>query len=339
MSLFPTTPFDKDSTFADLANNYCCLPIKVKSFSEYPELKDDEIARIKSIGGIDLDIFETVKSTVSSSIFNIDEDVKKFKALGGTLVIAKKEVQNGEAFKVHIRPNDLCLPICHEGMNRSQILHLVLRGTKNLITTQHNVTLPHGAESGFDPYQAFQQGTLNNENYFGYIHGKIVPFATKGDWFHKCFYQTFGVEKEKRIGYDICESEGRDLNPDDLYDFVKLAEMRTAQRKDMDKLMYDSDILNSYTGIDGRVIVFTFCRATGIFLHRLLEVSGDKDLSNIIIVCLPFPDVISRAGGMQERAEYETKTGRTITRNALNIHRHNEVFKLYASLIQPIHLE
>ena len=35
--------------------------------------------------------------------------------------------------------------------------------------TEDGVALPHGAESGFDPYQAFSD--LSMDNFFGYIHG------------------------------------------------------------------------------------------------------------------------------------------------------------------------
>lgn len=272
----------------------------------------------------------------------IQDDAERFVSIGGTLVISPP-MEEVEDFKVHIRPDDLIIPICHEGMNRSQILHLVLLAIKSQVG-KSNVTKPHGAESGFVPYQAYTD--LNSGNYYGYIHGKMAKLSEAdiyNDWIHKCFYQSFGVEKSQRIGHTECVLDGHELNPseDDSSSkaFDRLSADRTAQRKIMDNLLYNSDILNSYTRLDGRVVIFTFCRATSIFIHRLLEVSGDKDLSNIVVVCFPYPDVISRAGGESDRSKYLEEHGEPITRDALNIIKHREVFKFYASLLQLVCLE
>lgn len=72
----------------------------------------------------------------------------------------------------------------------------------------------------------------------------------------------------------------------------------------MDKLMYSPETYAPYLGPEGRVVVVCFCRAGGIFLTRLLEVSGDRDLSMFVIVVLPYPDTISRAGGKGEIDEH-----------------------------------
>jgi hypothetical protein len=87
-----------------------------------------------------------------------------------------------------------------------------------------------------------------------------------------------------------------------------------SQRAHMDKLLYDADNLKKYAGPGGRVIVFAFCRAAGIFLSRLLEVSGGKDLGGICIVALPFGDCISRAGGPDEREAYFRQHGEHVKR-------------------------
>jgi hypothetical protein len=106
----------------------------------------------------------------------------------------------------------------------------------------------------------------------------------------------------------------------------------------MDSTLYNPDYLRSHTGPGGRVIVFAFCRAAGIFLSRLLEVSGDKDLSGICVVALPFGDNISRAGGPDERLSIDraVQAGVQTTRDAVSRERHVEVYKFYASLIQPV---
>ena len=79
---------------------------------------------------------------------------------------------------------------------------------------------------------------------------------------------------------------------------------RVWQRAAMDRLFYSVANLTSYCGPTGRVVVFCFCRAAGIFLSRLVEVSGGQDLSRVVIVSLPFPDNISRAGGRDEIEKY-----------------------------------
>jgi hypothetical protein len=127
-------------------------------------------------------------------------------------------------FKVHIRPEDFVLPACHEGMNRSQVMYLVLQGLKRgyVLPGMERIGLPHGAESGFDPYQAYEN--VNAENIVGYLHGICRPRGSGGDWvrfavvpcnlmccvngeatvcvlqLHEQFYVQFGVDKRNRIG-------------------------------------------------------------------------------------------------------------------------------------------
>lgn len=219
-------------------------------------------------------------------------------------------------------------------------MYLVTNALKSQITDKYNVAIPHGAESGFDPYSGFTD--ITGENWYKYIHGKIFPLnsSDSSNWMTTCFFQKCGVDKSRRIGQTECESVGFSLNPSEIdivtESFVKTSHERTTQRKIMDKLLYDTDMLNSHTGATGRVVIFTFCRASTIFLNRLLEVSGDKDLSNIIIVCLPYPDEISRAGGHSERVKYRELTGIDITRDALNQNRLEEVFAFYASILKLI---
>jgi hypothetical protein len=88
-----------------------------------------------------------------------------------------------------------------------------------------------------------------------------------------------------------------------------------SQRAYMDRLLYDPNHLRSQTDDDsGRVVVFAFCRAPCIFLRRLLEVSGDKDMRRMVVVALPWHDVIPRAGGGDELAEYFRVHGARVRR-------------------------
>ena len=51
------------------------------------------------------------------------EDIKTFEARGGRYIIAplEEEVMKSANFSFHVRAEDLVIPICHEGMNRSQV--------------------------------------------------------------------------------------------------------------------------------------------------------------------------------------------------------------------------
>lgn len=338
--MFSSSKINPESALAYYRDVYCSDPIMVCDFAIYPEIKTDAIHQTKLIGGIDHTRLVEAKRLISS--FDVEKDVKQFTSLGGCFVISPtfEDVCEHKNFKVHLRPDDFVIPMCHEGMNRSQVMHLVAKSLKSQVGVD-NVSLPHGAESGFDPYTAFSD--LSDSNYFGYIHGRISTLADSdktNDWLHKCFYQAFGVEKACRIGQTHCETSHLMLNPDEfdmsIPMFAKLATERTTQRKFMDNFMYDSDILNSYTRHTGRVVVIAFCRAASIFLHRLLENSKDKDLSNIVIISLPYPDTISRAGGRTDLIEYKEKTGLPITRDAFNALHQKDVFAFYASLFQMI---
>ena len=63
-----------------------------------------------------------------------------------------------------------------------QIMHLVLFGVKRGMVTPglERVSVPHGAESGFDPYQAYHD--LTDDSMLGYIHGKMLPRGAAGEW-------------------------------------------------------------------------------------------------------------------------------------------------------------
>jgi hypothetical protein len=332
----------EESTLAYLRNKYCSKPIRIPSYAlPYPRMGLDAIFQFECTG-----IFDHKRIADAMSMIGTTSDfeslISQFISQGGEYIISPliEEVRTLKNFEIHIRPDDLVIPICHEGMNRSQVMYLVANALKSQIKCEKNVSMPHGAESGFDPHSAFTG--LDGDNWYGYIHGNIIPFnpSNMSDWLTKCFYQKFGVDKSRRIGQTECETAGLVLNPtDEDYSetsFAKVSHDRTMQRKIMDNLLYDSDKLKSCTGTSGRVVVLAFCRASIIFLKRLLEVSGNKDLSNIVIVSLPYPDEISRAGGKTECAKYKEVTGIDISRDALNQIRLEEVFDFYASILKLV---
>jgi len=275
----------------------------------------------------------------STSGHNLTHVLDEVTSLGGYVVIGPDEDEHtiDPSFKIVIGANDFVIPMCHEGMNRSQVLSLVLETLKTFYFVKSKFDAnPHGAESGFDPYKAHKD--LTPDNWFGYIHGKILPRGSKGEWMHDCFYEAFGAEKSQRIGEEVAGSTMLNPSEDDLDGSLgATAIARTAQRLAMDDLLYDADNLRAQTGPTGKVIVICFCRAGGIFMERLLEVNKarGKSLDNIYVVCLPWADTISRAGGKSEIEKYGELTGKLVSREFINVKKHIEVFNAYASLLVP----
>lgn len=50
------------------------------------------------------------------------------------------------------------------------------------------MVVPHGSESGYDPYQAFQH--LNSRNVFGYLLDAVPPAGTPDAWVCEELYPT-----------------------------------------------------------------------------------------------------------------------------------------------------
>jgi len=183
---------------------------------------------------------------------------------------------------------------------------------------------------------------------------------------HESFVKAFGVEKAKRIGETFCEDLHLEINPRDVLGSVNYSMTssgRTLQRKYMDKMLYNPDRLRRFPGPDGRVLVFVFMRAAGIYLDRLLEAAAaHQTFENIVIIVLPFADHITRAGGGSERAAYKAKFGKKVrgmisdaavlvrmpcahamqrlnsqvSRDDLNVLRHVEVYNFYCSILTPV---
>ena len=65
-----------------------------------------------------------------------------------------------------LRAGDLLIPVCHAGQNRSQAMNMVLH---DLAPEGVEILAPHGALSGFDPYQGYENLTM--DNFFQYVFG------------------------------------------------------------------------------------------------------------------------------------------------------------------------
>jgi hypothetical protein len=238
-------------------------------------------------------------------------------------------------FKIHFTQNDVLIPICHEGVNRSQIMFLALQAVSKQAGVKPCISVPHGAESGFDPYQAYEN--LDAVSAYGYIHGHILPRGSEGEWLHDNFYRAFGVEKQSRIGEaEHAESGGAGLNPlfENAIHLQEIGGNRQAQRRRMDALLYNArNLLAHRKSPAGKVIIFAFARAAAIIMRRMLE--QDQVLEGICIVALPWGDSIASAGGMDE-IRSERVAGRVVDRDQLSVQHHKDVFAMYCSVISAV---
>jgi len=145
--------------------------------------------------------------------------VRHFKGRGGRVVFFGSDCVSNRPHAVlsestaskptfHLHPSDVVYPVCHEGQNRSQVMHLVMQSVMGMLgAAPENVQAPHGATGGFDPHSAYVD--LTDDNFYGYIHGPIDPLLEPGlakrkseeeDWSHIAFWKAFGLAKTARIG-------------------------------------------------------------------------------------------------------------------------------------------
>jgi hypothetical protein len=291
----------------------------------------------------------------SNRIFGLENNnsINVFIEKRGKYVISPpyEEVIESKNFEIHIKPNDFIIPVCHEGMNRSQVMFLVANVLKSCIVPKeqnYRVSLPHGAETGFDPHPAIPDiysDDGDDNPVYRYLHGIMFPITDKRkDWLQDVFFKIFGMDKQKRIGHRI---GGEDIDTTNLNPIagIPLEQVRLAridQRSKMDTLLYNTDNLRKCCGVDGRVIFITFYRASKIILERLLE--NSNDFTNIVIVALPYPDTISRAGGSEQIDKCKEEMGKinateamiteNCTRNMINERELKTVFNFYASLLK-----
>ena len=144
-----------------------------------------------------------------------------------------KWVEAGEKkWSVGIHPDDFLIPVCHQGMNRSQVMRMALTSVIEVLDPDDGsapgvktdwVSRAHGAVSGCDAHSAYKD--LDEMNFFGYLFdpGEIFEdsYDSKTDTdpqqgpLQRGFDYTFGVRKEKRMGEEMAAK--LKLNPTSEY--------------------------------------------------------------------------------------------------------------------------
>jgi len=271
---------------------------------------------------------EILKSTLQyyrcSSLL---EKVKLFREKLGTIEffpMTAGEEENSPYVK-YISKTDMVYPICHEGINRSQILYFVLRELKKVMGADTNtVFLPHGAESGFDPHTGYEN--LNEDNFIQYVHG----VADNNHWVNKCFYEAFQEHKVPRFGDSKIDSTT--LNPKNT--IFSRKEWENLEKKIRTQMhIYFSEKYFKCARTYNHVFI-TFQRAVPIIIDRILEANKSYTLENVTIVALPHFDEISRAGELSQIAQC-TNDGKKVTRDILNIQCHLNQYKKFANIFRP----
>lgn len=211
-------------------------------------------------------------------------------------------------FIIPISEFDCVQTICHEGQNRSQISHLAVASYQQSVFGRTKMMYPHGADSGFYPYQGYSD--LNDETWTQFIHGAILPPSTR-EWQHHCFVKTFDIAKEERVGskfstfFKLCLNPNEDNFSSDHFKQVELH--RRVIRKLMDVTYHNVDYITSIINHEsplkkeGDMVYICFMRSASKLVKRLFELNPDKDLSKIRIYCIPLADTIARAGGLDQR--------------------------------------
>ncbi|KAK8805322.1 hypothetical protein WA158_001979 [Blastocystis sp. Blastoise] len=102
-----------------------------------------------------MDIIDTVRSRGAEIIIECDDTERQ---------------QNKPYRNIYIEDGDVCIPICHEGMNRSQVLYALLLSLSVPSNPPHiHVYTSHGAVSGWD----LGDRIINKDNYYEIMHSDL----------------------------------------------------------------------------------------------------------------------------------------------------------------------
>lgn len=288
---------------------------------------------------------------------------------GGMVIEAPEQetvsgwVESGaKPWSIGIHPTDYLIPVCHQGMNRSQVMRLVLTDVREQLGDEGGVdtewvSRAHGAVSGCDAHSAWEKGTLTEDNFITYMFdtGEIFepgydPEADTDEQsgpLQRGFVGAFGVNKKPRFGEEM--ARGKKLNPVTEYvpprEWLEIGEARESTHKWFDKFMFApiTHIRQSVSALTRerlaelhvgqnmippagatRRIFFAFCRAVPNLVDRLLEVEGGP--LNTVIVSLQYDDSMN-----SELRYLGGKTEQQVQDKMAEVHQ--KAYQMYAKLV------
>ena len=132
-----------------------------------------------------------------AEVSNLETNIYDFVSRGGSYYVAPlltSDFEAKEPFKIHFYKGDVLIPVCHQGMNRSQVMYLALQATAKRCGIERDVCISrvHGAETGFDPYQRWTG--VNDDNATEYMADIFLPRTAPGEWLHENFFNVFYQE-------------------------------------------------------------------------------------------------------------------------------------------------
>ena len=289
--------------------------------------KIQNFAKVQDYANVQVDIEKKKKKKsevykeITGRCENFDQMVKEFQGKGGTVIWVPEDL-SGTNFGIGIEEGDVLVPVCHVGQNRSQVMLALLCGIKQIMGGKVTVLSAHGAETGFDPHQAYEN--LNDENFWGYNCGyhavreeKRMQRLKEGEKDHADELddrqkEAIGIKKCKRIGHD--EADGKELNPTnfDRGQWMRLERDRKHMRNWFNKNFYSMKTDSDHK----RIFIFAFLRAGPIMIRRFLD-QNRKSLKGIHIVLVPLGDPIPRSGG-SDKVDAEIRKGDTRDRDTIS---------------------
>lgn len=204
------------------------------------------------------------------------------------------------------------IPFCHEGMNRSQMLYLLSELLCSDVTKQ-----VQGADSGFNPWRTFVSLTANN--YAECTNGVLLPLGAQGEWLHGCFNRVSNhmkAARELQFSFVRNQNPFNPFNGDVTAESLCATEVSRQMAREAFREILMQVVLEAHRGQPQTIpcfdrsphlisvvlndVVETYVRSLGLNAEAAPAVY-QQIKANLTILCLNFPDDISRAGGLAEQ--------------------------------------
>jgi len=237
------------------------------------------------------------------------KNLRKFSTMGGKFFFVPPD-RELNPFQFGIYESDLCYPVCTDGLNRSQILYLLLQGIKRSLGIpegKENIVPPHGALFGFDSIS-------DDEN---------QKFAMEEDrsWFHQCFFQGFNTNTTPRFG----ETFGKSLEFKNSRREWKRGEKNRQTMKEYFDLYYYHP--KKPKNSSNRFIYFCFQQSMPVVLRRLMEIN--EKYEDIVLIGIPLGEdmIVDINSSVLKKTQ--------LKREQYCVIKLGETYRQYATLFSP----